>query len=489
MKEEKEYFTSRWSLILSVLGMAIGAGNIWRFPRLAAQNGGGSFLIPWLLFLFLWSIPLIIAEFGIGKYTRAGVVGAFGKLVGRRFTWMGSFVGFCTMGIMFYYSVVMGWSLKYFVQALTGGLSGIDHGQFWESYTSSYYGPIFYHFLSILIGGYVIYRGVVRGIERANKILIPLLFLLLIMAAIRAITLPNAIMGLNYLFSIDKSELLDYHTWLEALSQSAWSTGAGWGLILTYAVYMKRREDIVLNSFLTGLGNNSASLIAGMAVIPTVFALSASVEEAYAALGSGNTGLTFIAIPHLFQRMPLSRVFSSLFFLALTFAALSSLISMIELATRIFMDAGISRHRAIFIVGSGGFLLGIPSAMFMGFFNNQDWTWGLGLLLSGFFVALAANKFGIREFRDRIVNTEGNDMNVGRWYDFIIKYLVPIEFMVLIGWWFWQSITVFDREGWWNPFHTYSIGTCIFQWGIALALFIAFNRAISKRMLGDQVKI
>jgi NSS family neurotransmitter:Na+ symporter len=142
MKEEKEYFTSRWSLILSVLGMAIGAGNIWRFPRLAAQNGGGSFLIPWLLFLFLWSIPLIIAEFGIGKYTRAGVVGAFGKLVGRRFTWMGSFVGFCTMGIMFYYSVVMGWSLKYFVQALTGGLSGIDHAQFWESYTSSYYGPI-----------------------------------------------------------------------------------------------------------------------------------------------------------------------------------------------------------------------------------------------------------------------------------------------------------------------------------------------------------
>ncbi|RMD97210.1 MAG: sodium-dependent transporter, partial [Calditrichaeota bacterium] len=259
MPEKREYFSSRWTLILAALGMAIGTGNIWRFPRIAAQNGGGAFLIPWILFLFLWSIPLIIAEFAIGKKTRFGPVGAIGTLIGKKYTWMGAFVAFCTIAIMFYYSVVMGWCLKYFYAATIGDLAHVNGRQYWDSFSAAPFQPLLFHFLSISIGALIIYRGIALGIERANKILIPGLGLLLVVATIRALTLPGALNGLQFFFAPDWKALINFRVWLEALSQSAWSTGAGWGLILTYAVYMREKEDIVLNSFISGFGNNSAS--------------------------------------------------------------------------------------------------------------------------------------------------------------------------------------------------------------------------------------
>ena len=145
--KQAEFFSSRWGLILAALGMAVGTGNIWRFPRIVAQNGGGSFLIPWVIFLFLWSIPLLITEFTIGRETRYGTVGAFGKFLGKKFTWMGAFVGFCTMAIMFYYSVVMGWCLKYLVAALSGNTGLFESQAFWESFTTSYQ-PVGFHLLT-----------------------------------------------------------------------------------------------------------------------------------------------------------------------------------------------------------------------------------------------------------------------------------------------------------------------------------------------------
>jgi len=479
---QREQFTSRWGLILAALGMAIGAGNIWRFPRVAAQNGGSAFLIPWLIFLFLWSIPLLMVEFAIGKNTRYGTIGSFAKLMGPRFAWMGAYVGFCTMGIMFYYSVVTGWSLNYFLQAITGKLLQADHAAYWGSFTQSW-NPLLFHLLAMALGSFVVYRGIVGGIERAARFLIPSLFVLLTIAAVRALLLPRSLEGLNYLFQPDLARLVDYRVWLEALSQSAWSTGAGWGLILTYAVYTKKREDIVLNSFITGLGNNSASLLVGIAIIPTVFSFL-SLDQAREALASGNTGLTFIWIPRLFGEMPAGGVFATIFFLALFFAALSSLISMIELATRIFMDAGLDRHRAISVVGGVGFLLGMPSALSLRFFNNQDWVWGVGLLVSGFFFALAVIRYGPARFRIALLNSPDNDLNVGRWFEYVLKFVIPLEFVFLLVWWFYQSITVYEPHGWWNPFKTYSFGTCLFQWGLAIAVFILLNRWLVRKTLG-----
>jgi len=479
--KQAEFFSSRWGLILAALGMAVGTGNIWRFPRIVAQNGGGSFLIPWVIFLFLWSIPLLIIEFTIGRETRYGTVGAFGKFLGKKFTWMGAFVGFCTMAIMFYYSVVMGWCLKYLVAALSGNTGLFESQAFWESFTTSYQ-PVGFHMLAMTLGSFVIYKGVVAGIERANKILIPLLFSLLLLAAVRALTLPGAMSGLNYLFEPNLAALLNYRTWLEALSQSAWSTGAGWGLILTYAVYMKKEEGVVLNSFIAGLGNNTASLLAAMVILPTIFAIL-PYDEAMRAMASGNTGLTFIWIPKLFEQMPLGSFFMIVFFLALASAALSSLIAMLELATRIFMDAGLERHRAILFVATFGFLFGLPSALSLQFFNNQDWVWGLGLIISGMFFTFAAIKYGVDKMRTTLINVEGNDLAAGRWFNRIVTFLIPLEFVVLIVWWSWQAVTAYDPEGWWNPFRTFSLGTCIFQWLLAIVILVVLNNKMFEKTI------
>ena len=479
---KQETFSSRWGLIVACLGMAIGTGNMWRFPRIVAQNGGAAFLIPWLIFLFSWSLPLLIAEFAIGRGARRGVVGAFADLIGRRYAWMGGFIAVTSVMILFYYSVVTGWTLKYVVATLVGQLDGPGAERYWTDYSTSIWQPLGFHAVSVLIGGVIISRGVVAGIERANRVLIPMLLGLLIVAVVRSVTLPGAGRGLGFLFNPDLSLLWSYRTWLEALTQSAWSTGAGWGLILTYAIYMRRDEDVVVNATAIGLGNNTASVLAGMAVVPTAFAIL-SESDALEAMAAGNTGLTFIWIPQLFARIPGGGFFLPLFFLALFCAALSSLIAMIELATRILMDGGMTRRRAVRWVVAATIVGGAPSAVSLTIFENQDWVWGLALMLSGLFVALGATRFGARRFREELVNVAGNDLNLGRGYEWVLTYLIPVEFAVMFGWWVYRAVTELDPDGWWSPLGTASLGTCLVQWGIALALLIAFNNRIAAASL------
>ena len=486
-----EIFTSRWALLVAALGMAVGTGNIWRFPRIVANNGGGAFLIPWLLFLFLWAIPLLMVETAMGRHARRGVVGAFGKLIGPGSAWMGAFVGWCTLAIMFYYSVVAGWCIKYLIAAITGEVVGVEGLAYWNGFQATVWEPVFFHLVAMGLCGYVVYRGVVAGIEKASKVLIPALFLLLAVAAARALTLPaqpgaeGPMAGLTFLFNPDWADLLDYRIWLEALTQSAWSTGAGWGLLLTYAVYSSSKDDIVGSSMTIGLGNNSASLLAALAVIPTVFAVLplAEAERALTESGPASTGLSFIWVPRLFAEIPGGRFFMILFFLALVVAALSSLIAMIELGVRIFMDAGMSRHRALMFVATGGFVLGIPSAVNLTFFSNQDAVWGIGLMVSGFFFALAVRRFGVARFREELIEPADNDIPVGRWFDFAIKVLIPLEFTVLIVWWLYQAAT--SGEAWWDPFGVFTLGTCLFQWGVVLLIFWLANDRIAAQTMGD----
>ena len=477
MNRQRDFFTSRWAYLFAALGMAVGAGNLWRFPRLAGQYGG-SFLIPWALFLFLWSVPLIIIEFSIGKKFRLGVIGAFSVGLGKKYTWMGWFVGLCTIGIMFYYSVVCGWGLHYFFLSVFGGLKGIDHSLYWAGYTSGNWQPVLYSALALMLGGIIIFAGISSGIERATKIMIPALFVLIIIAAVKALTLPGSAEGLTYFFRVRTEDLLNYKVWLEALSQSAWSTGAGWGLVLTYATYVKEKESVVSNSVLTGLGNNVASIIIGLAVIPTVFALSVDTESAYQALQSGNQGLTFIYMPQLFDRMPGSTLYTAIFFFALFIASISSLISMLELGTRILMDYKIPRGKAILVLVLAALVAGFPSAYSIKFFNNQDWVWGLGLLLSGFFFLFYAMKFGLEKFRDSILNYQGKSWLFNRNILGIIFILMTAEFVIMLVWWLLQSISWYP-ESWWYPFNEFTIGTCVFQWLILILTGLLFKNKIS----------
>lgn len=487
-----ESFSSRWALLIAALGMAVGTGNIWRFPRIVANQGGGAFLIPWLIFLFLWAIPLLMVEMAMGRHARKGVVGAFGRIMGRQASWMGAFVGWCTMAITFYYSVVAGWCIKYFIAAAAGELNGIDGMVYWDGFQGTVWQPVLFHVVAMGACGLIVYRGVAAGIERASKLLIPALFVLLAVAAVRALTLPAApgtagpIAGLEFLFNPNWSDLLNYEIWLQALTQSAWSTGAGWGLMVTYAVYSAKKDDIVGSAMTIGLGNNSASMLAALAIIPTVFAVL-PVEEAHTVLtdsGPASTGLSFIWVPQLFSAIPGGQFFMSLFFLALVVAAFSSLIAMLELGVRIFMDFGMSRHKAVTAVAGGSVILGIPSAVNLSFFSNQDAVWGIGLMLSGFFFALAARKFGVARFREELIEPADNDVPPGKWFDFAITVLVPLQFTVLIVWWLYQAAT--SGEAWWDPFGVFTLGTCLFQWGVVLVIFYLANDRMAAATLADE---
>ncbi len=478
---QNEHFTSRWGLIVAGLGMAVGTGSMWRFPRVAAQYGGAAFLIPWIIFLFLWSVPLLIAEFAMGRGTRRGVVGAFTRLSNGRYTWMGSFVALTTCMILCYYSVVTGWTLKYLTVSLTGRLGSTSPGEYWQAFVASRWEPTLWHIGAALLSAFIIQRGVVRGIEAANKILVPSLFAMLIIAAIRAVTLPGAERGLEFFFSPDLTPLADARTWLEALTQSAWSTGAGWGLLLTYGVYARKSEDIVVNSTIMGFGVYTCSMLSGLAIIPTAFAFLSS-QDAMAAMTAGNQGLMFIWIPQLFYRMPAGPFFLVAFMIALVFAAISSIIAMFELAVRLLMDTGIGRNKALMMVMCATIALGLPSAFFPGVFDNQDFVWGQALTLSGLFISLTAAAYGIRRFRDELVNVEGNDLNVGRGFSLILRYVIPVELGIMFLWWVHQAVTD-DPGGWWNPAHKFSLGTSITQWGIALIVLLFFRKQLGAASL------
>lgn len=487
MKQE-EYFSSRWTLIISTIGIAVGTGNIWRFSRIVAQNGGGSFLIPWVIFLLIWSVPLIIAEFALGKYTRFGPVGAIAKTAGKKFGWMGAYIVFVSTAIMFYYSVVTGWCLRYFFSAVSGNLfETTDYLSYWNSFSSSLE-PLIFHIVSMLIVAFVVIRGITNGIEKVSKVLIPALLGILIILFIRAVTLPGAVNGIKYFFTPDINTILDYKVWLNALTQNAWDTGAGWGLILAYAIYMRKKEDISLNAALIGFGNNSVSLLAGIIIFSTVFALS-SVDAMTQITQSGpaNTGLTFIYLPLLFSKISSSNLlnifFASIFFLALFFAAVTSLIAMVELTTRTLIDFGLTRKRSLIIVASIGTIMGVPSALNTDLLINQDWVWGVGLILSGAFISFSIIRFGVDKFRTEIINGIGSDVKIGKWFNFIISILIPLQVVVLIGWWLISS-TGWDPE-WFNPFHTENAGTVIFQWAIVISVLIILNKKLVKQTLRD----
>ncbi|MEX2465411.1 MAG: sodium-dependent transporter [Gemmatimonadota bacterium] len=475
MTTRSEVFSSRWGMLLAMLGMAVGTGNIWRFPRVAASNGGGSFLVAWVVFLLAWSVPLLILEFAMGKGARRGPIGAFVKTLGPAAAWMGAWVAFVATAIMFYYSVVMGWTLRFFIGTLTGEVPGTGAPDaFWNGFHSTP-GALITHGVAVGMALFVVSRGV-RGIETAARILIPSLIVLVIVLAVKALTLPNASLGLSFLFTPNLAELANYEIWLQALTQNAWDTGAGWGLVLTYAVYMRAREDTALNAFVIGFGNNSMSLLAGIMVLCTVF--SVMPEAADQIVGAGNEGLTFIWIPQLFAQIPGGRFFQALFFLSLVFAAWTSLVAMIELASRILMDLGVERRRAVTLVGVAGILFGIPSALNIEFFRNQDWVWGVGLMLSGFFFAFAVLRFGVTRWRETFVNQEDSDIRIGAWWDWAIR-LVALQAVVLAGWWLWSARGT-DFRSTWTLFSSYNIGSVLIQWAVVIGILLLLNRHLSR---------
>ena len=411
------------------------------------------------------------------------------KALGRKNAWTGTFVAFVSTAISFFYTVVVGWCLYYFSYTLIHSLPDTASGAMsvWNRYQESNQ-PFLFHALAVGLGALAIWRGV-RSIEKVNKILIPVLLAIVLVSVARALTLPGAGEGIRYLFTPQWDQLKQPSTWLAALTQNAWDTGAGWGLFLTYAVYMQNRHGLVKNAFITGIGNNTVSLLAAIMIFGTVFSVlqhelgmsGPETLEVMRTSGPASTGLTFIWMPQLFARMSMGSTLAVLFFMGLTFAGFSSLISMFELSTRILLDTGISRSRAIVIVAAGVYLLGLPSARNLNYLSNQDFVWGIGLMISGAFIAFAVVRNKIPLISQEI-NAVPGDWKVGRGWALSMRFGVPFLALALLAWWMFLSATVFAPGAWYNPFNPFSVMTCLAQFILVLLLFWLLNRKITSAM-------
>ena len=510
-------FSGRLGLIFATIGAAIGTGNIWRFPRMVGANGGGSFLVPWLIFLFLWSVPLIIAEFALGKRSRTGTVGTFRIFAGNRFAWMGLWTAWISTAIGFYYAVVTGWCINYFQTAIRGGLgSEVDTVQVWNDFLQDPSQVIFFQTLSVLITMAAIWKGA-KAIEKVNVTLMVSLFILLFAALFLSFVMDlddGTLDGFIYMFSIQPEYLTQPETWINGLSQSAWSCSAGMGMAITYSVYMRKDEDTTLNAATMCLANNSISIIAGLTVMMAVFSVS---DDPLGAVSGGSSAITFLVLPEVFAQAPggpvVQLLMVTMFFLALSFAALTSMISTVELCVRNFVDHGIERKKAVGFTTLAIFLFGLPSAAlwilvdpdtgvaFPQFLEVQDHIWGYGLMFSGLFIAYSIWKYGwnryrvwqdenditgfsfrdyldngVSSFRDDFINTGDNDWWIGKWWDYIMYLGFPIMFGVLILSYF--SDLILNVNNPWDPTNADGITIILLFWGITASLFVSMNKYI-----------
>ena len=510
-------FSGRLGLIFATIGAAIGTGNIWRCPRMVGANGGGSFLVPWLIFLFLWSVPLIIAEFALGKRSRTGTVGTFRIFAGKRFAWMGLWTAWISTAIGFYYAVVTGWCINYFQTAVRGGLgSEVDTVEVWNSFLQNPMEVVFFQAIAVAITMLAIWKGA-KAIEKVNVGLMISLFILLFAALFLAFVMDledGTLDGFVYMFSIQPEYLAQPETWINGLSQSAWSCSAGMGMAITYSVYMRKDEDTTLNAATMCLANNSISIIAGLTVMMAVFAV---VDDPLAAVSGGSSAITFLVLPEVFAQAPGGPVVQlamvTMFFLALSFAALTSMISTVELCVRNFVDHGIERPQAVGFTSLAIFFFGLPSAAtwilvddstgvaFPQFLEVQDHIWGYGLMFSGLFIAYSIWKYGwnryrawqeendisgfsirdyldngVSSFRDDFINTGDNDWWIGKWWDYIMYLGFPLMFSVLILSYFADMLANVDNP--WDPTNANGISIILLFWGITAGLFIGLNRFI-----------
>ena len=510
-------FSGRLGLIFATIGAAIGTGNIWRFPRMVGANGGGSFLVPWVIFLFLWSVPLIIAEFALGKRSRTGTVGTFRIFAGNRFAWMGLWTAWISTAIGFYYAVVTGWCINYFQTAIRGGLgSEVDTVEVWNSFLNNPLEVVFFQAIAVAITMLAIWKGA-KAIEKVNVGLMISLFVLLFAALFLAFVMDlddGSLDGFVYMFSIQPEYLMQPETWINGLSQSAWSCSAGMGMAITYSVYMRKDEDTTLNAATMCLANNSISIIAGLTVMMAVFAV---VDDPLAAVSGGSSAITFLVLPEVFAQAPggpfVQLTMVTMFFLALSFAALTSMISTVELCVRNFVDHGIDRPKAVGFTSIAIFLFGLPSAglwilvddstgvVFPQFLEVQDHIWGYGLMFSGLFIAYSIWKYGwnryrvwqeendiegfdfrdyldhgVSSFRDDFINTGDNDWWIGKWWDYIMYLGFPLMFSVLILSYFGDMLV--NVENPWDPSNANGISIILLFWGVTAGLFIGLNRYI-----------
>ena len=330
----RDSFGSRFGALVAMAGSAVGLGNLWRFPYLVGENGGAAFIIIYILLSFVICLPIFISEFVIGRRSQKNAFAAFRDLSGgSAWRWVGLFTIIVPLVVLSYYSVIGGWSVEYLLKSVSFSFTveasqSVFHSMFTD-FVSSTWAPLIAHTAFLLVTTLIVIVGIKDGIEKFSKVMMPLLFFMVVAIAIYSMTLPGASAGLDYLFNPDFSKITGKAI-AAALGQAFFSLSLGFGTIMTYASYVSKKENIMFQSAATAVLDLMFALIAGMAIMPAVFAFGLNPQS--------GPGLVFETLPFVFGQMPAGGVVAILFFLALLVAALTSSISMLEVAVAYLVE-------------------------------------------------------------------------------------------------------------------------------------------------------
>ena len=330
-EQPRASFGGKLSVILVAAGSAIGLGALWRFPYIAGENGGAAFLLVFLLSVLAVGIPAMLAEFAVGRRTRKNAVGAF-RTLSRRWSWLGYSGVIGALLISGYYYLIAGWSLEYFVNSVTAGMyeSSETFTRQFESFRLSWR-PMMYCALFILMTHFIVSRGVEKGIERASKIMMPVLLIILIIMAVRVAFMPGAAEGYRFFLSCDFEKAFSADTIMMAMGQAFFSLSVGMGCMVTYASYFKDNNNLLATSFNVSILTILVSVLAGLVIFPAVFSVS-GVEP------TAGPSLVFVILPEIFKGMPFAALWSTIFFLLVILASLTSTISFHEVLTAYFAE-------------------------------------------------------------------------------------------------------------------------------------------------------
>ena len=433
----RDSFGSRFGALVAMAGSAVGLGNLWRFPYLVGENGGAAFIIIYILLSFLICLPIFISEFVIGRRSQKNAYAAFRDLSGgSAWRWVGLFTIIVPLVVLSYYSVIGGWSVEYLLKSVTFAFESASQSAMstmFSDFVSSTWGPLLVHTGFLLVTTLIVVVGIKDGIEKFSKVMMPLLFFMVLAIAIYSMTLPGAKAGLDYLFNPDFSKITG-KACAAALGQAFFSLSLGFGTIMTYASYVDKKENILFQSTATAVSDLMFALIAGMAIMPAVFAFGLNPQS--------GPGLVFETLPFVFGQMPAGGFVAILFFLALLVAALTSSISMLEVAVAYLVEEkGFSRVWACVVLFVICWVVGAICSLSFGplsdvkigggnifdFFDNlsSNILMTLGSLLTVLFVGWRLKKTDVYdEFTNGGTLSRNAKLFGVLW--FLIRYVAPL---------------------------------------------------------------
>ncbi|MBQ2918549.1 MAG: sodium-dependent transporter [Bacteroidales bacterium] len=433
----RDNFGSRFGALVAMAGSAVGLGNLWRFPYLVGENGGAAFIIVYILLSFLICLPIFISEFVIGRRSQKNAYAAFRDLSGgSAWRWVGLFTIIVPLVVLSYYSVIGGWSVEYLLKSVTFAFESASQSAMstmFSDFVSSTWGPLLVHTGFLLVTTLIVVVGIKDGIEKFSKVMMPMLFFMVLAIAIYSMTLPGAKAGLDYLFNPDFSKITG-KACAAALGQAFFSLSLGFGTIMTYASYVDKKENILFQSTATAVSDLMFALIAGMAIMPAVFAFGLNPQS--------GPGLVFETLPFVFGQMPAGGFVAILFFLALLVAALTSSISMLEVAVAYLVEEkGFSRIWACVVLFVVCWVVGAVCSLSFGplsdvkigggnifdFFDNlsSNILMTLGSLLTVLFVGWRLKKTDVYdEFTNGGTLSRNAKLFGVLW--FLIRYVAPL---------------------------------------------------------------